>query len=290
MPTVTLLVNPTAGNGRGARVALHAARRLRARGATVSVTLGASPDQARRRARAAIDAGTDVLAVVGGDGMVHLATQLVATTEVPLAVVPTGTGNDFARALGIPRTTTAAVDVILDGPPRPIDVGRLDEGWFGTVVTRGLDARVSARVNRMSRTPGWARYLLALLPELVSLHPTEVELELDGVPQRRSALLVAVGNTGYYGNGMRICPQARVDDGLLDVTVIDPAPVRTLLRFFPRIYRGTHVEHPAVHTFRARRVRVSSPGAVAFADGEPLGTGPTHAEAVPDAMRVLLPR
>ena len=291
MPRVTLLANPAAGNGRGARVALLAARRLRARGAQVSIVVGSSAEQARQRTAAALQAGTDMLVVAGGDGMAHLATQLLATTDVPLAMVPAGTGNDFARALGVPRhDPVAAADVALDGTARMIDLGRLDNGWFATVLTRGLDARISERVNDMSWPPGWSRYTLALLCELTPLRATQFDLDLDGAHLTVSGLLVAVGNTPYYGSGMRICPDARPDDGLLDVTVVEEAPMATLLRFFPRIYQGTHVHHPKVHTFRARRVHVTAPSSRAHADGEPLGTGTTRAEAIPAALRVMVPR
>ncbi|MCX2967398.1 MULTISPECIES: diacylglycerol kinase [Streptomyces] len=296
--TVALLVNPAAGGRRGAEVAARAARRLLAAGARVDVVAGRDAGEAREGARACVAAGTDVLAVAGGDGMVHLALQEVAGTDTALAVLPTGTGNDFARVLGVPtRDPAAAADVVLGGVRRTLDLGRatsLAAGgrghWFGTVLTSGLDSLVTDRANRMRWPRGRARYNLATLLELAVLRPLPFTLEVDGgAPEEFEAVLVAVGNTTTYGGGMRVCPHAAPDDGRLSVTVVGPAGRGRLVRAFPRLYRGTHATHPLVRTFHARSVLVHTPRMRAYADGEPLGALPVRAEAVPGAVRVLVP-
>ncbi|MEE1927409.1 diacylglycerol kinase [Streptomyces sp. TRM 70351] len=293
---VTLLVNPAAGGRRGGGKAAAAARRLLAHGVEVDVVAGRDAAEARARARAAVSAGADVLAVAGGDGLVHLALQEVAGTGTALAVLPSGTGNDFARVLGIPRADpAAAADVITGGVARTLDLGRANAGdgggpcWFGTVLTSGFDSLVTDRTNRMRWPRGRARYNLAVLAELGVLRPRPYLLELDGERSELSAVLIAVGNTTTYGGGMRICPHAATDDGRLAVTVVGPAGVARLVRAFPRLYRGTHVSDPLVATFHARRVRVHTEAMRAYADGELVGALPVTAEAVPSAVRVLVP-
>lgn len=293
---VALLVNPVAGRSRGDGLALAAADRLRTRGAEVEVIAAPDADAARTRARRCAEEGADALAVVGGDGMVNLALQALARAPgTPLAVLPAGTGNDFARVLGIPRhRPKEAADLILDGVPRDLDLGRitgdgLPPRWFGTVLTSGFDSLVTDRANRMRHPRGRMRYNLAMVAELGLLRPLPFTLELDGERHEIEATLIAVGNTTTYGGGMRICPHAAPDDGRLAVTVVPAVGRATLLRVFPKVFRGTHVERPDVRTFGARRVRLDTPDMRAYADGEPLGTLPLEAECVPSAVRVLVP-
>ncbi|GAA0419788.1 diacylglycerol kinase [Streptomyces luteireticuli] len=291
---LTLFVNPTAGRGRGTRAAGPAARVLRDAGYSVRTVLGTDAPDALRRAREAVAGGTGALVAVGGDGLVSLALQAVAGTDVPLGVVAVGTGNDFARAVGLPvRDPEAAARLIArslkeDGG-RPLDLGRTGGGtWFGTVLASGLDSRVNDRGNRMRLPAGRFRYDLALLAELAALRTVPYRLRLDDGPVREvEATLIAVGNTDAYGGGMRMCAGARADDGLFGVTVVGPCSRTTLLRVFPRVYRGTHLTHPAVTVLSAARVTLEAPGVTGYADGEPLGPLPVTAETVPGAVRVL---
>ncbi|GAA1772152.1 diacylglycerol kinase [Streptomonospora arabica] len=295
---VTLLVNPAAGGSTGERVAARAARRLLGRGVEVDVVAGRDAAETRERARACVSAGAGVLAVAGGDGMVHLALQELAGSSTALAVLPTGTGNDFARVLGIPSANPdAAADVLIGGVRRSIDLGRCSPPedadrplWFGTVLTSGFDSLVVERTDRMRWPRGRMRYAAAVMAELGRLRPLPFTVEADGHEEHLEAVLVAVGNTAFYGGGMRICPHADPGDGRLAVTAVGPATSGQLLRAFPRIYRGTHTTHPLVRTFHARRVRLHTPGMRAYADGEPAGALPLHAEAVPGAVEVLVPR
>lgn len=297
---VALLVNPVAGGKHGTSIAATAAGRLRARGVDVEIVTGRDAAEAAEQARRCVGSGTDVLAVVGGDGLVHLALQAAAGTDTALAVLPAGTGNDFARTLGIPRRDpAAAADLILDGGRRTVDLGRSsvpdDAGrpapqWFATVLTSGFDSLVVDRANRMRRPRGRMRYNIALLAELGLLRPRAFTLEADGERHELEAVLVAVGNGASYGGGMRICPQAALDDGKFSVTVVGAANRRTLLRVFPQVYRGTHVTHPLVRTFTARRIRLHTDDMRGYADGEPVGRLPLEAETVPGALRVVVPK
>ncbi|MCF3961560.1 diacylglycerol kinase [Streptomyces fuscigenes] len=292
---ITLLVNPAAGRGRGARAAAPAATALRDAGFDVRTVAGTDAPDALRLARAAVAGGTGALVAVGGDGMVSLALQAVAGTDVPLGVVAAGSGNDYARALGLPLAAPAAgarlVADVLKGPgPRRVDLGRAAGRWFATVLASGFDSRVNDRGNRMRLTVGRFRYEIAMLAELAALAPVPYRLTLDdGAEQEVEATLVAVGNTSSYGGGLRMCPGADWEDGLFDVTVVGPCSRTTLLGVFPRVYRGGHVGHRVVTVHRAAAVTLAAPRTSAYADGEPLGALPLTARCVRGALRLLAP-
>ncbi|MFE9726231.1 diacylglycerol kinase [Streptomyces sp. NPDC005794] len=292
---ITLFVNPTAGSGRGARAAQPAASALRDAGFSVRTVLGEDADDALRRAREAVAAGTGALIAVGGDGMMSLALQAVAGTSTPLGVVAVGTGNDFARALGLPVRDPAAAgrlaaEALKAGTVRAIDLGRVGERWFGSVLASGFDSRVNDRGNRMRWVGGRFTYDLAILAELAAFRPIPYRVRLDGGPVTEiEAALIAVGNGTTYGGGMRICADAVMDDGLFDVTVVGDCGRATLLTVFPKVYRGTHLGHPAVTVHRVSSIELSAAGVTAYADGEPFGALPVHATCVPGAVRVLAP-
>ncbi|MFE7626948.1 diacylglycerol kinase [Streptomyces sp. NPDC057509] len=290
---ITLFVNPTAGRGRGARAAQPAASALRDAGFSVRTILGEDADDALRRARDAVTEGTGALIAVGGDGLMSLALQAVAGTPTPLGVVAVGTGNDFARALELPiRDPAAAGRVVADalkgGPVREIDLGRVGDRWFGSVLASGFDSRVNDRGNRMRWVGGRFKYDLAILAELAAFKPIPYRITLDNGPAHEiEATLIAVGNGTAYGGGMRICADAVMDDGLFDVTVVGECSRTTLLKVFPQVYRGTHLSHPVVSVHRVSSITLEAAGITAYADGEPLGGLPLTATCVPRAVRVL---
>ncbi|MBG0833067.1 diacylglycerol kinase [Planomonospora sp. ID67723] len=286
---IAVLVNPAARGGRSRGLLAPALDRLRRGGAEVSVIVGDSPQDALERACTAVAERPDALVAFGGDGLVHLAVQAVAGTDVPLGIIPAGTGNDIADALGLPKKDPlAAADVVLRGRVRTVDAARVGQDeWFASVLCCGFDSRVNERANRLSWPPGMAKYLVALVEELRSFTPIPFRIDLDGEVVEREAMLVAVGNTRSYGAGMRVCPDAVPDDGLLDVMILGAVPKGRFLRAFPSVYKGTHVGHPAVTITRARRVELQAPDVVAYADGERIGPTPLVCEAVPGALRVL---
>jgi diacylglycerol kinase (ATP) len=289
---IALLVNPVSGKGRGARLLAPVGDRLRSAGVDVDVDVivGRDADEAFDLVRTVVagDPGVDGVVAVGGDGLVNLAVQVVAGTAVPLGIIPAGSGNDIARALGIPRgDPVAAADLVLAGTTRAVDLGRADGRWFAGVLGSGFDSMVNERANRMSWPTGRSRYNLAILAELRVFRPVPFVLELDGERWETEAMLVAVGNGSSYGGGMRVCPDARLDDGLLDVTVLGPISKAEFLRVFPSVYKGTHVHHRAVTVRRARTVVLSSPGVTAYADGERVAALPVRCDAVPAALQVF---
>lgn len=301
---VVVAVNPHAAAGRRAAVAARTTNRLEAAGHRVS---GVAPPTARALTaelqRAVAGGDVEAVIAVGGDGLVHLAVNVLAESGVPLGIVPTGSGNDIARALGL----LAAADMVdarlvqaLAAPARPLDAVRVTGGgeehrWFAGVLSAGFDAAVNERGNALTRLPGSVRYAAAVLLEVAHLHPWRYELTLDGVRAELDAVLVTVGNTTSIGGGMRLTPDARPDDGLLDVLVASPLGRLNLLRLFPRVFNGTHTGDRHVTVTRARRVTIAalpSPGPavdgpIAYADGERIGPLPVTLECVPGALRLL---
>lgn len=285
---IFLLVNPTAGKGRGTRAAHLTLEMLRAAGHSVRVIMGHDAAEAEQLGRRAVREGCRALVAVGGDGLVHLAVQAVAGTGVPLGVVPAGTGNDVARYLDLPgRDTRAAVARVLAGRTRCFDLARVGERRFTTVLAAGFDALVNERANQMTWPRGQMRYNLATVAELRTFQPLPYQLELDGVRVTTEAMLVAVGNGPSFGGGLRICEGAQLDDGLLDVVVIKPMSRRELVRTYPRLFKGTHVTHPLYERHLVRQVTVAAPGIVGYADGERLGHLPLTVTAEPGALEVF---
>ncbi|MFJ6485158.1 MULTISPECIES: diacylglycerol kinase [unclassified Streptomyces] len=294
---VTLFVNPTAGRGRGAHAAQPAASAVREAGFSVRTVVGTDAPDALARLTAAVREGTGAVIAVGGDGMVSLALQALAGTPVPLGVVAVGTGNDFARAMGLPvrepaRAGRMAAEAVKESRIREIDLGRVGgvdyEKWFGTVLCSGFDSRVNDRGNRMRLPVGRFKYDLAMIAELAAFRPFPYRITLDDGPViETEATLVAVGNGSSYGGGMRICADAVPDDGLFDVTVVGDCSRATLLKVFPQVYKGRHLDHPKVTVHRARKISLEAAGLGAYADGEPLGALPVTAECVPRAVRLL---
>ncbi|GAA1817807.1 diacylglycerol/lipid kinase family protein [Agromyces neolithicus] len=292
---LVVAVNPTASFGRNRWVGAAVVERLLAEGFEVSMLREANIELLRREVESAVARGTDGLVVVGGDGMASLGVNIVAQTDLPLGLVATGTGNDLARGLGLPfDDPAAAIDALVDRlrrPPRRIDAGLIRHGvlstWFACVVSAGFDAVVNERANRMSRPRGSSRYTIAMLRELATFRPRRYTLTVDGRRREQRAMLVSVANNSSLGGGMRIVPQADLADGLLDVFIVHPLSRAGLIAVFPKVFAGTHVDHPAVEFLTGRHIVIEADDAVAYADGERIGSLPIEIEVVPGALSVF---
>jgi diacylglycerol kinase (ATP) len=285
---IALLTNPTAGKGRGAKVRTRALTRLRRAGLTVRDLQGRDPGEALDLARQCVADGVQALVVCGGDGMVHLAIQALATTATPLGIVPAGTGNDVARYFDIPRKDPdAAVDRVIAGATRTVDLARSGSRFFVTVLAAGFDAVVNERANRMTWPKGQMRYNIATLAELRVFEPLPYTLQLDDRQVSLEAMLVAVGNGPSFGGGLRITEGAVLDDGLLDVVIIKPISKPDLIRTYPKLFKGTHIHHPQYEHHLVRSVTVAAPGIVSYADGERFGPLPLTVECASGALTVL---
>ncbi len=295
-PRVAVLLNPGAGRGRYRAELPGALDRLAGGGYTLEVLPGRTAEEALTAARAAVEDGVAALVAAGGDGTVHIGLQAVAGTGVPFGVLPAGTGNDFAVQLGLPGAPLAAAGAIAaalrDESTTKVDLGRVTgpDGtalWFGAVLAAGFDAVVNERANRMRFPRGPRRYDVAIVAELLRLRPRRYRIVLDGVAHETDAVLVAVGNTASYGGGMRICPAADPTDGLLDVVIGGRLGRATLMRIKPRVYRGTHVDHPLVTSYRAATVELAAEDITTYVDGERGYPLPVTVTSAPGALTVL---
>lgn len=326
--SVVLLGAPRAG-GASAALADAVARGMRSAGHHVTVVPPGTPAQVREVARTLLTSpgggsaaggahpAVLVLVVVGGDGTVQLGADAAAGTGVPLFIVPAGSGNDAARALGVPRLGAPQAAgrlhhlLTTGATPRPVDVMSVSAGGAPprsvvSVIAAGFDAAVNARANAWAhgptagarrslahRIPPRARYTAAVLAELPSWRPRTYRLELDGVVHEVDASLVAVANTTSYGGGMRIAPAARTDDGLADVVVVAALGRAGLLALLPTAFLGQHVRHRAVTVHRAAHVRLSvldhgsEPLPHPHGDGEELGPAPLDVQVLGGAVGLL---
>ena len=285
---IALLTNPTSGRGKGARFREAALPRLRDAGLVVRNLEGRDADEALDLAKASVADGVEALVVCGGDGLVHLAAQVLADTGVPLGIIPAGTGNDTARYFDLPRKDpVAAADRVIGSRVRTVDLARSGSRHFVTVLAAGFDAIVNERANEMTWPRGQMRYNLATLLELRTFRPLSFTLDLDGTPLQRDAMLVAVGNGTSYGGGLRITEGAVLDDGLLDVVIIKEMTKRRLIRTYPKLFSGTHTAMPEYEHHRVRSVTVAAPGVVSYADGERFGALPLTITCEPGALEVF---
>lgn len=295
---ITVVINPAARGGAHTHAATRAADRLRELGHTTTLVSGGSAEESSALIRSAVELGTDALAVVGGDGIINLALQELAGTTTPLALVPAGTGNDLATQLGIPTLAPeTAADVIAAGHTVRLDLGRVlradgSSTLYATVLASGFDSYVNDRANAMRWPKGQVRYDIAILVEFLFLKSTPYWIEIDGHRIDGPFMMASVGNTRTYGGGIPICADADPTDGVLDVTIVRPAGRIHLLRLLPKVYKGTHLNHPAhpeVEHYRGSEIRLHSDALTAYADGDPIGRLPLTVQSVPGAVNVFAP-
>ena len=329
---IGLVVNPTAGGGTAKEVGAQFARVATERGLRVVGLSALSAEVALENVQRELHA-IDALVVVGGDGMVHLGIQALAQTEVPLGLIPVGTGNDFAATTRIPKDPDAVIEDLVrrlvdDVPPRSVDLLHVDgdgveggERWVAGAVSAGLDAAVNERANRMRFPRGAAKYVVSAVREILSYRSWGYQLTIEGVqltpPQRveledypgllisaaddtgrhtitwdsRGALVTAA-NGSTIGGGIRVAPNALVDDGMLELILARDVGALTAARLFPMMIAGVHLRSKELRAISARSVRIESPDSEGqwpsvYGDGERVGTLPVRVEVVPGALRLL---
>ena len=283
MPNALLvIVNPTAGGGRAGRLVPWLRERLALRPeARLEITTRAG--QAEELA-AEGRSDHDRIVAVGGDGTVQEIINgiLASGGNASVGILPTGSGNDLARSLGLPSEPAVAWSVAVGEAVRSLDLalarGSVGERWFGSAGGIGFDAQVAAT---MARRRGWQRgkagYLLSTLAELRRFENRLVELTVDGVTSARTVLFVAIANGEFYGGGMRIAPGAVIDDGLLDICIVGDISRATALRQLLNLYRGTHVRHPQVELLQGGSISIDGGHeSLVHLDGEPFGGLPVR--------------
>ena len=299
----TAVVNPSAGRGRTRKLLPRLTDALERTGLDLEIAVSSDFDDARALARAALDADRGVVAC-GGDGLVSEVAGLVAEAGGVLGIVPTGAGNDFARHLGLDhRRALDAVPVLTTGREATVDLGRAEatgdgtganRRWFASVANTGFDSEANRWANGVQWVGGTTLYVLAVVRTLAVYRPHRFRLGVDGDEREIEAWLLAVGNGRCYAGGMMITPDAALDDGQLDVCVVGPVSRPDFLWSFPKVFRGTHVHHPAVQMQRGREIVIesldSSVPIELYGSGERIGPLPARLEAVPGALRVMVPR
>ena len=290
---VCLIVNPSAGGGKAGRVAPQVERTLREHGLRVRRVDTRDLDHARTLAREGAHAGETVVAL-SGDGMIGVVADVLrGIPGAVLGVLPGGRGNDLARVLGIPRDPIAACAVIARGLPRAMDLGEVEGQAFVGIASVGFDSEANRIANQAPAWLGNLVYAYGALRALASWRPARFEIELDPPGDRLSftAYTVGAANSKTYGGGMRAAPGAMLDDGLLEVVVLENiGKLAFLTKILPRVFKGTHVELPSVHVFRAAEVQISADRPFTmYADGDPIGELPVRVRAVRGAVSVLVP-
>jgi YegS/Rv2252/BmrU family lipid kinase len=286
---VRLIVNPSAGAGRAARLLPGVEAALRGMGISFRVDRTTSMEHARELARAARDAG-EIAAAMGGDGLTGAVAGELQGSETLLAVLPGGRGNDFARKLGIGPDPVAACDLIASGQERRVDVAEAGGRIYIGILSAGLDSDVSVIANDTRLPLGPLVYLYGTLLVLGRWRAARWEVVVDGERHGFSGYSVAVANSGVYGGGMWLVPSAELDDGMLDVVLIEDGPRLRFLRNLGKVFRGTHVTAPELRFLRGREITFSADRPfTAFADGDPVVDLPATVRVMPGALRVLAP-
>lgn len=286
-----MLHGPRSGRRGAGAVGEAVVAQLRAAGQQVTELETATRVAAQDACRRAVEEGVDTLVAVGGDGVVQIAANGLVGSSTALGIVPAGTGNDNARSVGIPLKMAAAVQTLLAGVRRPLDlihVAPFDVHVVGSVPC-GLDALIASRASTLPRWLGAHSYTVATVPEIIKLRPMDYHLELDDRVLDLQALVVAVCNMPVYGGGMRIAPDADPSDGMLDVIIIEPVGPVAAVGLLSKVFTGKHTSHPAVRVERARRVSVSGPELTAHGDGDPLGPLPVKCTLAPAALQIIVP-
>ena len=286
-----VIYNPAAGRGRARRHVREVEEYLRSRGARVDCEPTTGPDDLVRIAAESSRGGYDRVVICGGDGTLNLAVREFDLERGTLALIPTGSGDDFARVMGIPRRIRAACDVVIDGVIREVDVALANNIRYLGVAGLGFDSEVADYANRNVKfLRGSAVYLYAILRVLPRFTPRPVRIRTEGGTRDEEIMFAAVGNTRQYGGGIRITPNAVVDDGLLDLCIVHRTSRKELLKTLPKAYTGAHIASPFVESGRGREFHFSSEQAMAvYADGEPLTRTPVSFGLAKGRLKVVVP-
>ena len=288
-----LLVNPASGGGRAGQMAPRVAEYFGSQNVAFESVVTSTAEELESRAMEAATRGFTHVAALGGDGAFHYALNGAFGTDVALAFFPCGNGNDIAFGLGIPADPIAAASAFLRAAPQPVDVLRIRAAGGRTrifigVGGMGVDGEAAQLVHgRLKPLPGVLRYVVALLAAMRTYQPLQLKLTLDGQARSGAVLLAAAANAPAYGAGFKVAPEARMDDGWMDITLVDDMPWTRLVDAILPILRTGDLRWPEIHRFRARRARFEADRPAIFhGDGELLGEAPVDVEVLPGAVMI----
>ena len=282
---IHVFINQLARRGKGAKAARLIFRCFEELDVDYALVPGETLPEVKHNLQELVDRGAERIIVAGGDGIIHHAIQSIATTETVLGIIPIGTGNDFCRALAIPAGIENAVATSL-GEPSPIDLLKVNDRWVASVMTFGFSSDVNVRAEGMRWPTGPSRYTVSTLVSLRSLSSQFVNFSIDDIPFEREISLWNVANTSDFGGGMKIAPAANPFDGIANLTLVSKVGRFELLRFFRRVFSGSHMSHPKVEGLDGKRIVVETAGLGLWADGEFIGESPAVIDLVPDAIRL----
>jgi YegS/Rv2252/BmrU family lipid kinase len=284
-----LLVNPVSAGGRALKAlpAVHA--ELDRLGAIHRTVITRSIEHAAHEAHTAAEL-SETVAAVGGDGLLRPLAGALKGRDGALALIPTGRGNDLARALGVPTDPTEAARTAVEGKERLLDVANVDGTPFLGIASFGFDSEANRLANDAKFIKGKAVYLYAALRALAAWRPARFTVAVDGQRREMVGYTVAVGNSKAYGGGMFLLPQAQLDDGQLDVVLAKHVSKLHFLRELPKLFKGAHVGSPHVEFLRGKRIAVASDRPfVIYADGDPIGATPATIGVETRCLRVIVP-
>lgn len=288
-----LVVNSKAGKGRASKLAGKFEVLLKSNNLPYEIINKATYEETFSEYRLSISSGKfEKVVAIGGDGLVNLCLQEVAEQNIGFSVIPAGTGNDFARAVGSHKKSVNEIfNVVRSQDPTTIDLGLVTgsfgKRWYVQVLSTGFDALVNNLANRINWPRGQMKYTLATLLTLARFKPIPYELIIDGKQFKQDFMLLSVANGETYGGGMRICPDASNSDGIFDILLVHPVSKIVLLSIFPKVFTGKHVPHPKIDIIRGKKVQISA-DASAFADGEFVSKLPIEITNVKNALKTWL--
>ncbi|MEY3148896.1 MAG: hypothetical protein RL029_170 [Actinomycetota bacterium] len=281
-----LFSNPSSGSGKGTNLKSQVIEILNEKKIAYRDYSATNPVTARENLIAIRDKDLNGLIVIGGDGTINLAVQSLARTNLPLAVIPAGTGNDFARTLGINiEDPISNLELYFNSPASSIDLGVVGGRYFVQILSTGFDSLVNERANALPLVKGRMKYNISILLELLKFKPKNYRFRVDDVSFESKAMLIAVANGTSYGGGMLISPKSDPQDGILDVMIVGPVSKLEFIKVFPKVYRGRHINHPAVKFLSGKCIEIDS-DAIAYADGERIGPLPVRVEILAAAIKV----
>ena len=288
-----LVVNSKAGKGRASKLAGKFEVLLKSNNLPYEIINKATYEETFSEYRLSIASGKfEKVVAIGGDGLVNLCLQEVAEQNIGLSVIPAGTGNDFARAVGSHKKSVNEIfNVVSSQDPTTIDLGLITgafgKRWYVQVLSTGFDALVNNLANRINWPRGQMKYTLSTLLTLARFKPISYELIIDDKQFKQDFMLLSVANGETYGGGMRICPDASNSDGIFDILLVHPVSKIVLLSIFPKVFTGKHVPHPKIDIIRGKKVQLSA-DASAFADGEFVSKLPIEITNVKNALKTWL--
>lgn len=290
-------MNKVSGNGRALKVWHLLEKILLKKNINYCVRFTEEPKQATAFVHELLgNEQTKVIIAVGGDGTVHEVINGLVGSTIPLGVIPAGSGNDFCRQLRIPLRSDKALERILRHEPKRIDLGRIDDKYFATVVGVGFDGQVALTTNRSKYKKilniarmGGISYIIGVIKVLHAYKPMTVHLKIDHTELKLTKVwLIAIANSPFYAGGMAICPDAQNNDGLLDICIVQELTKRELLYLFPSVFKGRHINHPSVTIYRGKEIEIFSESPLlVHGDGEMIGQTPVNLTIEPNYLYVI---